>query len=72
MCKFDDCRFYTFYTDDKLCLFRNCIVVTFHSKGSLSPPAQWWHNCHCCHFSGSECSMMGGLLVNNSLSQVFN
>ena len=36
VCKFDNCRVYTFYIDDETNSSNNCIVVKFCSEGSLS------------------------------------
>ena len=71
-CKFENCRFYTFYIDNEFNSFRNGIVVKFHSEGSLSPQHTDSNIAHRRHLSGSERSKMAGSFVNNSVNQVFN
>ena len=71
-CKFDNCRDYIFYIEDEISMFNNRIVVKFYSEGSLSLQHTDGTSAYSRHLSCSERSKMGGLLVNNSVSKIFN
>ena len=71
-CKFENCRSYIFYIDDAVNLLDNDILVKIYSEGFLSLQHTDGQNAYSRHLSCSERSKMGEILVNNSVSKIFN
>ena len=71
-CKFENCRSYIFYIDDAVNLLDNDILVKIYSEGFLSPQHTDGQNAYSRHLSCSERSKMGEILVNNSVSKIYN
>ena len=63
---------YIFYVDDALDLLDNDISVKIYSEGYLSLQHTDGQSAYSRHLSRSERSKMGELLVNNSVSQIYN
>ena len=71
-CKFENCRSYIFYIDDAVNLLDNDILVKIYSEGFLSLQHTDGQNAYSRHLSCSERSKMGEILVNNSVSKIYN
>ena len=71
-CKFENCCSYIFYIDEALDAVHDGVMVKFYSEGALSPQHNNGESAFSRHLTCDKRSIMGEILVHNSVSKIYN